>query len=337
VRKLLAALLLAPLAAWCALALWFDGPASRPLAGALAGGLAALCALLLVRARGALRGLLAAALPCATVAAWWLSLAPRNDRDWQPDVARPARVQVAGSLVTIENVRNFAYRSESDWDERWETRQYDLDRLRGVDLFLSYWGSPLIAHTIASWEFEGAPPLVVSIETRKEKGESYSAVRGFFRQYELYYVVSDERDVVRLRTDVRGEDVYLYRIRMPRERARAVLLDYLAEIDQLADRPEWYNAITHNCTITIRYHNMRVAGRNPWDWRILANGHVDELMYERGSVDTSLPFAELRARSAISARARALGNPLDYSARIREGLPGAAERAAAEPSTAATP
>jgi hypothetical protein len=322
VTRALGALLLAPLAGWSAAALWFDGPASRVLAGALAAGLAALCAGLLVRARGAGRGLAAAALPCAAVAAWWLAIPPRSDRDWTPDVARAARVRILGSRVTIENVRNFGYRSETDFDERWETRSFDLDRLLGVDLYLSHWGSPHIAHTIASWEFEDAPPLAISIETRKEKGESYSALRGFFRQYELYYVVANERDLVRLRTDVRGEDVYLYRVRMPLERARAVLLDYLEEIDRLAERPKWYNALTHNCTTTIRYHSMRVAGRNPWDWRILANGHLDELMYERGTIDTSLPLAELRARSAISARARALGNPPDYSARIREGLPG---------------
>jgi hypothetical protein len=322
VRTALGALLLAPIAAWSAAALWFDGPSSRLLAGALAVALPGLCAALLSRARGLRRGLAAAALPCAAVAGWWLSIPPRNDRDWLPDVARTARVEFEGSLVTIENVRNFAYRSESDYDERWETRRFDLDRLKGVDLFLSHWGSPHIAHTIASWEFEDAPPLAISIETRKEKGESYSALRGFFRQYELYYVVADERDLVRLRTDIRREDVYLYRIRMPVERARSVLLDYLEAIDRLADRPKWYNALTHNCTTTIRYHNMRVAGRNPWDWRILANGHVDELMYERGTIDASLPLAELRARSAISARAKALGNPPDYSARIREGLPG---------------
>jgi hypothetical protein len=319
VRRALAALILAPFVLWSALALWFDGPASRPLAAVLAVGLAALALGLLVALRSAARAFAAVALLVAAVAAWWLSIPPRNDRDWTPDVARPARSHREGSRVTIENVRNFDYRSETDF---WETRSWDLDRLRGVDLFLSYWGSPHIAHTIVSWEFEDAPPLAVSIETRKERGESYSAVRGFFRQYELYYVVADERDLVRLRTDIRGEDVHVYRVRMPPDRARAVLIDYLETIDELADHPAWYNALLHNCTTSIRYHNMRVAGRNPWDWRILANGHLDELMYERGTIDTSLPFPEARARGAISGRARALGNPPDYSARIREGVPG---------------
>jgi hypothetical protein len=268
------------------------------------------------------RAALLVALPAAAAAAFFLSLRPSNDRDWLPDVARPARAAVDGSRATIENVRNFDYRSETDYDARWETRVYDLDRLRAVDLFLSYWGSPHVAHTIASFEFEGAPPLAISIETRKEVGEPYSALRGFLRQYELYYVVADERDVIRLRTDFRGEDVYLYRVRIRADRARALLLDYLRELNRLAEHPRWYNALTHNCTTAIRYHVKHVTGGNPWSWQILANGHLDELLYARGSVDTSLPFGELRARSAIGARARALRGAPDFSRRIRAGLPG---------------
>jgi hypothetical protein len=321
-RRVIAALLLLPAVAWAALALWFDGPASEPAAGVAVGAFLAVCAALAFAARSFARRCAVLAIAVAGVAAWWFSIPPSNDRDWQADVARLPRATIEGSRVRIENVRDFAYRSESDSDERWETRVYDLDALRAVDLYLSYWGSPHIAHTIVSWEFEGAPPLAISIETRKEKGEAYSALRGFFRQYELYYVVADERDVVRLRTDIRGEDVYLYRIRMPVERARAVLLDYLEDVNRLAEHPRWYNAITNNCTTTIRYHTMRVAGNNPWSWKILANGHLDELIYQRGTVDTSLPFVELRRRSAISARARALGDAPDFSARIREGLPG---------------
>jgi hypothetical protein len=173
-----------------------------------------------------------------------------------------------------------------------------------------------------SWEFEDGQQLAISIETRKENGESYSAVRGFFRQYELYYVVADERDVVRLRTNYRGEQVYLYRFRAPAELARAVLLDYLEEVNRLAERPEWYNALTHNCTTTIRHHVQNVAPRNPFSWKILVNGYIDELGYSRGTIDTSLPFAELRARSNITEAAKAADQDPDFSARIRKGLPG---------------
>ena len=320
VARFLAALLLAPLVAWGVAAIWVDGSVSRPLAAGLALAFAAGCVALIARLRP-LRACAAVLLAVALLIGWWLRIPPRNDRDWQPDVARPARATTAGSRVTLENVRNFHYRSETDYDERWETRTIDLDRIRGVDLYLSHWGSPHIAHTIASWQFEEGPPLAISIETRKEKGETYSALLGFFRQFEIYYVVADERDVVRLRTNVRGEDVYRYPIRLDAARARALLADYLEEVNQLGDHAEWYNAVTDNCTTAIRRHVLRALGHPPFSWKVLANGHYPELLYERGAIDTSLPFPEIRARAAVSARARALGDAADFSARIRDGLP----------------
>jgi hypothetical protein len=254
----------------------------------------------------------------AAILAWWLSIAPSNDRDWQRDVARPARARFEGSRVSLENVRDFTYRSETVYDEHWETRTVDLDRLTGVDLYLSYWGPVHIAHTIASWQFDGDRPLAISIETRKEVGETYSALLGFFRQYEIYYVVADERDVVLLRTNVRGEDVYRYPIRLEPARARALLVDYLEEVNRLAERAEWYNALTDNCTTAIRRHVQRALGHTPFSWKILANGHYPELLYERAAIDTSRPYAEVRARAAVSARAKAIGDAPDFSARIRE-------------------
>ena len=307
---------------WGASALWFDGPAERWLAGLLAGGLAVGCMALLTIVRPFGRGAVLVLLVLAGVIAWWLHIPASNDRDWSTDVARLPRATIVGNRVTIENVRNFDYRSETDFTERWETRTYDLDHLLGVDMFLSFWGPTLIAHTIASWEFDNGPPLAISIETRKEKGESYSAVRGFFRQYELYYVVSDERDVIRLRTNYRGERVYLYRIRMRPEQARAILIEYLKEVNRLAEQPRWYNALTHNCTTMIRYHAQQVSPGRPWDWRILANGRLDELGYERGRIDTSLPFSELKTRSDITERAKAADAALDFSDQIRKDLPG---------------
>jgi hypothetical protein len=314
-------LLLVLAMAWAGAALWFDGPASRTIAAVLvlAVGLGgALCALALPF----VRALAACALLFGAVCAWWLSIPPQSDRDWLPDVARTAHTERHGDLVTIENVRNFRYRSETDYDERWETRTYDLSKLVGVDLFLVTWGAPGIAHTIASWEFEDALPLAISIETRKEKGEEYSAVRGFFRQFELYYVVADERDVIGVRASYRGEHPSLFRIRMPVERARELLLRYLDEVDALARKPRWYNALTHNCTTEIRW-NMRAIGvRNPFDWRILANAHLPELMYERKSIDTSLPLPELLKLSDVTERAKEAEGSPDFSKRIREGLPG---------------
>jgi hypothetical protein len=258
----------------------------------------------------------------AVVIFWWVSIPPSNDRDWLADVANPATASIDGDRVTFRNVRNFHYRSETDYDENWEERTYDLSRLRGGDMFLSYWGSPWIAHTIVSWDFDDGQHLAVSIETRKEVGEEYSAVLGFFRQFELYYVVSDERDVVGLRTNHRGEDVYLYRLRTPVDVARSLLLDYIEEINRIAATPEWYNAATHNCTTAIFQHMQRISAARRFDWRILVNGRIDQLGYERGTIDTSLPFEEMRAKSDITERAKAAGASLDFSQKIRVGLPG---------------
>ena len=307
--------------AWGAMALWFDGPQSRVLAGTMAGGLALVSILLAALVRPFLRGLGAALLPVVAVALWWTSVPPSNKRDWAPDVARTARATFEGSRVTIENVRNFHYRSESDYDQSWETRTYNLDGIQGVDLFLSFWGPTQIAHTIVSWEFDDGQHLAISIETRKENGESYSALRGFFHQYELYYVVADERDLIGLRVNHRGEQVYLYRIRAQTSQARALLVDYLDQVNRLADHPQWYNALTQNCTTTIRGHAQNIGAGGHLDWRLLANGHLDELLYERGQIDTDLPFADLRARSNITEKAKAAGKSPDFSVRIRQGLP----------------
>jgi hypothetical protein len=320
-RLLLAPVLLLGIA-WAAAAVWIDGPSSRGLAGALAGGFALANLAILGAVRPTRRAVLAIVACVAAVAFWWLRIPPRNDRDWLPDVARTADASFDGSRVTVENVRNFVYRSETDYDEHWETRSYDLDHLTGANLFLSFWGPTLIAHTIATFEFDDAPPLAISIETRKEKGEEYSALLGFFRQYELYYVVADERDVVGVRTNHRGEHTRLYRVKMPVAEARALFVDYLQEVARLGSRPEWYNALTHNCTTAIRQHRKRLGTAQAFDWRMLANGHLDELMYERGGIDTSVPLEELRARSDVTERAKAAGEAPDFSQRIREGVPG---------------
>ncbi len=199
------------------------------------------------------------------------------------------------------NVRNFDYRSVSDFDQNWETRTYDLNNLQGLDLFLSYWASDNIAHTILSWDFGDDGHLAISIETRKDKTQQYSAVKGFFKQYEIAYVAADERDIIRLRTNFRKERVYLYRFEIPNEQVLALLKDYLKEMNSLADTPAFYDALTRNCTTTIKIHTDAInPGKPPpLDWRLLATGHVDELLYDKKEVSTSLPFAELRKASRV--------------------------------------
>jgi Domain of unknown function (DUF4105) len=190
-----------------------------------------------------------------------------------------------------------------------------------VDLFLVYWGSPNIAHTMISFGFSSGEVLCCSIETRKERGEGYSAIKGLFRQFELTYVIADERDLVRLRTNFRsGEDVYLYRLRMTNDQGRILFLDYLHRANRLRDQPEWYNAATSNCTTAIRAQRA-ASDRTPWNWRMLFNGHLDALLHERGLLATSLPFADLKARSLINPAARAAGASAEFSRLIRQAVP----------------
>jgi hypothetical protein len=313
-------ILLLGLMGWSALALYYSNvPSARGrVAAAIVFLVAVLMVLVWVRPwRRAGLVLLGAG---ALVLVWFFLIPPSNDRDWQPDVAMLARAHREGDRITIENVRNNEYRTETDYTPRYETRTYDLSELRSVDLFLSTWGSPLIAHTIMSFGFTGDHYLAISIETRKTRDQEYSAVRGFFRQYELIYVLADERDVVRLRTNYRGEDVALYRLRVLPELARKVLLDYLKQVNRLSQQPQWYNALTHNCTTAIRGH-VQPYTRGWWSWKILLNGYLEELIYDRGVVDRSLPLDALRARSRINERAQAADRDPEFSKRIRQGLP----------------
>ena len=315
-----ALLLTLALTPWAAAALYFDllpGTSLRTL-GASSYGLAMVGALLTFRGRGKAIAICLAGF--ALVLAWWLTLKPSNDRAWQPDVAQTAWAEIDGDHVTIHNVRNCDYRTEGDYTTHWETRSYDLSQIRGMDILLTYWGSPWIAHPIVSFQFGDNDYIAMSIETRKEVGEQYSAIRGFFRYYELIYTVSDERDVVRLRTNYRkGEETYLFHTRATPEHARATLLNYLKKINRIRNRPEWYNALTNNCTTNI----ATLAGEPQLDWRVLLNGRADQMLFERGDLATgNLPFAQLKQQAHINAAARAANDAPDFSRRIREGRAG---------------
>jgi Domain of unknown function (DUF4105) len=307
-------------AAWAFGALYFDFPMLSS-AAAWVFALALLAAIILMR--GASRKLGVTLLGFALVLVWWLTLKPSNNRSWQPDVAEEPWADVKGDEVTLHNVRNCDYRTETEYIPHWEKRTVRLSQLTGLDVAINYWGSPWMAHPIASFQFADAPPLCFSIETRKEIGERYSTIGGFFRQYELIYVVADERDVIRVRTNFRrGEDVYLYRTTVPPEKARERFMDYIAALNELHAHPRWYNAATTNCTTSIRTQRAATQ-RAPWNWRILLNGKADELLFERGALATDgLPFAELKMRALINCAAIAADAAPDFSRRIRIGLPG---------------
>jgi hypothetical protein len=315
-------LIVATLTVWAAAALFFDLPFGR--ANLFAGFIYIVVVAAIVALASDRRFRVLACLACfALVLIWWLMIEPSNDRFWQEDVAKTAWAEIDGDRVTVHDIRNFDYRSERNYMPRWETRSYDLGDLRGADLFITYWGSPWIAHPIVSFQFGDRDHLAFSVETRKEIGEEYSAIRGFFRQYELIYVVGDERDLIRLRSNYRtGEEVYLYRTRMQPEGARAIFLDYLRSVNELHAKPAFYNALTSNCTTNIRIHVQSASPLAPWDWRLLLNGKSDEYAYENGRLAGDLPFQKLKERAHINEVARSVGAAENFSALIRAGRPG---------------
>ncbi len=259
------------------------------------------------------------------VLVWWLALQPSNNRDWAPGAAVLPYAEIDRNHVLIHNIRNCDYRTETDFDVHYYDKSFDLAQLRSVDLSLITWGSPHIAHTMVSFGFTTGDYVCFSIETRNEKGEGYSAVKGLFRQFELMYVIADERDVVRLRTNYRhGEEVCLYRLQVTPQQGRKLFLDYLRRANELHEHAEWYNALTDNCTTAIRTQRA-VEDRAPWDWRMLVNGHLDELLYEHGTLVTNLPFADLKKLSQINPVARTADAAVDFSDRIRNGLPGGSD------------
>ena len=257
------------------------------------------------------------------VVAWWLTIAPSGDRNWRPEVAVMPRAFIEGDHVRITGVRNFDYRSRNDFTVHYEEREVDLSHLTGLDFFVSYWREGPVAHTFVSFIFDNAAPLSISIETRPEVGRGFEPVASMFKQFELIYVVGEERDLVGVRAIHRRETVYLYQLNTSLADARRLLLVYLARINELADRPEFYNLLTNSCTINIiRYANA--AGRQGrFDIRHLFNGLIDSYLYHSGRVDTTLPFDELRRRSLINEDAKAAGGAPEpeFSQRIRASLP----------------
>ena len=307
------------LIAWAAGALYFDLPALSAFrliasitwaAGAIALGIF-----------GGARGGVMILLGFGAILAWWLTLRPAQDQDWQPQVATLAYASREGDRLTVHNVRNFEYRSATDFTPRYDTGIFYLPNLRALDLFINYWGSPYMAHPILSFDFGPQGHLCFSIEIRPKQGQSYSTLGGLYRQFELIYIPADERDVVRLRTNYKHEDIYLYRLALSPEEIQTRLMEYLSRLNELHNHAAWYNAVTANCTTSIRAQHAR-SEQPPWDWRMLVNGFADQMLYERHALAGNLPFAELRTRALINKRAQEAGDAPDFSERIRAGLPG---------------
>jgi hypothetical protein len=320
-------LILLGFALWGVLALLYFDHAGETLRTVLAAGygIASLFALAgFLTRRWRWRALLAQVALFVIVLACWSRIAPSNDRVWVTPSAKLAYATFEGDLVTVHNIRNFDYRSETDFTPAYYDRTFDLKQLNEVDLFAVYWMGPAIAHVFVSFGFADGNHLAISIEARNEVGEGYSTIKGFFRQYELYYAVGDERDIVRLRTNYRKdppEEVHLYRLYGPIENGRAFFRDYLREVNALKEHAKFYNTLTTNCTSNVWLHGKVIPGRLPYSWKILFSGYFPEYLYESGKLDSSIPFAELQKRSLINPQAQAADKAEDFSQRIRAAQP----------------
>jgi hypothetical protein len=274
--------------------------------------------------RGRIAG--SAAMSLMTVI-WFLSLRPSQDRDWPAETAEVATATREGDAITIRNVRNFAHLGSGEGEStgparRWEARTYDLSQLESVDFIVSDFGAMPMAHTMLSFGFRNGEYLCVSIESRREKHEVFSPLRGLFRNYELYYLFGDERDLLRLRTHVRKETVYLYRTRTTPEVGRALLLEYVRRANELAERPAFYHSLTDNCTTGIKLH-VRTVASAPYALEVLVPGWTDRYAHRHGLINSGMPFESLKERSRINEASLGATDGEEYSREIRRGLPAA--------------
>lgn len=316
-----AAVVIAALLSWAVLAIYYSnlpGQTLRTIVAAAFGiGTVAAFALLPNRRRSCLWFGVA----FAGVLAWWFLIPPSNERDWVPEHARTAHATLNGDLITVHEIRNFDYRSEEDFDIRYYDKTFNLDDLTLVDFALSYWdGNTDIAHFIVSFGFRDQDYLAVSAETRREAGEAWSTVGGFFKQYELILILGDERDLLGQRTNVRKEEVYLYRTVLTPEEGRAIFLNILRQANRLHETPRFYNTITDNCMISLLPDFQRYRKDKGFDFRLLANGLSDRMAYENGMLASELAFDDLKRRSHVNQYVADSADKDDYSRLIRPDL-----------------
>jgi len=323
IAMILATLVIICVAAWTSVALWFQASGGTGLKALfIVVWVAFSCAAVVGLHRGhAPLALLGFAIAFGVVLIWWHTLVPSNVRLWADDVAQQTSGVVHGDMATLSNVRNFEWRGESDYTARWETRSYDLATLQSLDLITSYWGSPAIAHLLISFGFTDGEHVVFSVEIRREKGEAFSEIGGFFKEFELSVIAADERDVIRVRTNIRGEDDYLYHIRLPREDIRSLFAAYLEQANGLVEKPRFYNTITANCTTLVFQMMRRIVGKLPLNYRLLLSGYLPEYVYAVGGLDPRYTLEQLRAFGRITERAKQADRSPQFSQEIRRGIP----------------
>jgi hypothetical protein len=253
---------------------------------------------------------------------------PSNDRDWNEDQATLSYADISGDTALIHNIRNFTYASTTSFTRAYYDKSFDLTKIvRAWYIVEPFSGIPGSAHTFLSFEFEGGQFVSISVEIRKQKGESFHPLKGLFNQYELMYVIADERDVVKLRTNYRKDLVYIYPIKAraeneyaAKQKVRALFVGMLERANHLKDHPEFYNSVTNTCTTNIVDHvNNVTPSRIPFmRLGILFPALSDKLAYKLGLIDTDLSFEDARKKYFANDRAMEYADDEDFSVKIRE-------------------
>ncbi|MEP1199415.1 DUF4105 domain-containing protein [Tateyamaria sp.] len=319
----LIALAVAGFTAWGAAALSFRAPGSdlvQMLLSASFAGLGAVTLYFWLRHRRVKR-LLPLVIASVALLVWWSTLQPPSDGNWSPDVARQVTGKIDGDILTLNGVRNFEWRDDGSFVENWETRTYNLSELKSTDLFLSYWAGPEMAHFILSFGFADGQYLAWSIEVRRQVDGGFSPVADAFKENPIVIMAATETDIVGLRTNIRKEDVQLFRLNSDPDAARELLEEYVLDSNALAAAPHWYNSITTNCTTVVLKMMRAIGNAPPFDWRIIVNGYLPEYGYELGSLNTEYSIEELRELGSISSKGQAFGIRPGYSEAIRQGVP----------------
>jgi hypothetical protein len=244
---------------------------------------------------------------------------PSTERDWSRDQQVLPAAELRGNLATVRNIRNFTYRTTHDYTPVYYDKTFDLNKLESVWFVVEPFGKGGAAHTFVSFGFGGNDFVAISVEIRKEKGESFSVLKGLMRQYEVMYVIGDERDLVKLRTNYRNDTVYLYPVRTTREKMRRMFVSMLERANKLAREPEFYNTATNTCTTNLVSHVNHITPKKvPFSLATLLPASSDRLAYDLGMIDTNLSFDEARRRFQINELARRYADDPQFSVRIRE-------------------
>lgn len=246
------------------------------------------------------------------------SKSPSNESNWATDQKILPTSVIKGDEISIRDIRNFSYRSTTDYTPAYYDKTFKLSELESVDFIVEPFDNLGAAHTFLSFGFASGDYVAISVEIRKEVGESFSVVKGLLNEYELTYVIADERDVIKLRTNYRKDNVYLYPVKTSKEKMQKLFVDMVNRSNKLNAEPEFYNTLTNTCTTNIVDHvNSISANKIPYDWRFLLPEYADELAYEIGLIDNSVSLAELRQKHQINALAEQYADSEDFSKKIR--------------------